>query len=274
MSLRGGNRFPAAEGPFWRLARTMLAHRRPDNGIHHYHQAARAAYQTSTMAALLDGIYDGDVTIAELLRHGDFGLGTFNHLDGEMLVLGGVCYRLRADGTVTVASEADRTPFATVTWFQPDTTLAIAVPTQRATLTERIDGTLGSRNLIVAVRANGHFSRIDTRTVAEQHQPYPPLTEVTTGQQEATFTDIDGTVAGYRMPDYEQGIAVAGYHLHFIDAARQHGGHAFDFELERGTVEISVLSEFHLSLPRTAQFLQADLDKTDVAAQIRQAESD
>ena len=259
-------------GGFRRWARTMLAHRRPDNGIHQDHEAGRAVYQTSTMGALLDGIYDGDVTIAELLRHGDFGLGTFNHLDGEMLVLDGVCYRLRADGTATAAGETDRTPFATVTWFQADTTLAISVPTDRAALAERIDESLQSRNLIVAVRANGHFSRIHTRTVTEQHKPYPPLTEATSGQREATFTDVDGTVAGFRMPDYEQGISVAGYHLHYIDAARHRGGHAFDFELERGTVEISVLSELHLSLPRTPQFLQADLDPADVNERIRRTE--
>jgi acetolactate decarboxylase len=33
--------------------------------------------------------------VRELLRHGDFGLGTFNRLDGEMLVNDGVCYQLR-----------------------------------------------------------------------------------------------------------------------------------------------------------------------------------
>src|ERR1700722_19599243 len=76
------------------------------------HRRSSEVYQTSTMGALLDGVYDGDVTIRELLQHGDFGLGTFNGLDGEMLVLDGVCYQLRGDGSAQVADADQRTPFA------------------------------------------------------------------------------------------------------------------------------------------------------------------
>src|SRR5258708_21827577 len=89
-------------------------------------------YQSSTMGALLDGVYDGDVTIAEILHHGDFGLGTFNHLDGEMVILDGICYHLRADGSATVADDADRTPFAAVTRFTTDHILVLTDPTNRA----------------------------------------------------------------------------------------------------------------------------------------------
>ena len=111
---------------------------------------------------------------------------------------------------------------------------------------------------MVAVRITGDFSMIRTRTVTEQHQPYRPFTEATQVQQEVTFVDVTGTLAGFRMPEFEQGISVAGYHSHFIDAARQHGGHALDYLLVRGTVEISVRSELHLSLQRTPQSDFAD----------------
>jgi acetolactate decarboxylase len=113
---------------------------------------------------------------------------------------------------------------------------------------------------------------IRTRTVTEQHQPYRPFTEATRDQQELTFVDVTGTLAGFRMPEFEQGISVAGYHSHFIDAARQHGGHALDYRLVRGIVEISVRSELHLSLQRTPQFLGAELNSADVDSQIRQTE--
>ena len=99
----------SAAGVLRGWARAMLAHRHGSE-----------VYQTSTMGALLDGVYDGDVTIRELLRHGDFGLGTFNGLDGEMLVVDGVCYQLRGDGSARVADPEQRTPFAVVTWFAAD----------------------------------------------------------------------------------------------------------------------------------------------------------
>lgn len=236
------------------------------------HRHGSAIFQTSTMGALLDGVYEGDVTVRELLRHGDFGLGTFNRLDGEMLVLDGVCYQLRGDGSATIADFDELTPFAAVTWFHPDRTIDVSTPQDRAALKARIDEALESTNLMVAVRVTGHFSVIRTRTVTEQHPPYRPFTEATQDQQEVTFTDVTGTLAGFRMPDYEQGISVAGYHSHFIDADRRHGGHTLDYQLVRGTVEIGVRSELHLSLQRTPQFLGAELNQANLDSQIRRTE--
>lgn len=244
-----------------RWARVMLAHRH-----------GREVYQTSTMGALLQGVYDGNVPIRELLHHGDFGLGTFNRLDGEMLVLDGVCYQLRSDGSATIADPEQKTPFAVVTWFHADHILQVSAPCDRAAVKALIDGALESTNLMVAVRVVGEFSMIRTRTVTEQHQPYRPFTEATQDQQEVTFEDVTGTLAGFRMPEFEQGISVAGYHSHFLDEDHHHGGHALDYRLVRGTVEISVRSELHLSLQRTSEFLSADLTGGDIDGQIRQTE--
>jgi alpha-acetolactate decarboxylase len=87
-----------AHDHFRHWAATLLAHQHASVGCD------AEVYQFSTISALLEGVYDGDVTVAEILRHGDFGLGTFNHLDGEMVIFDGVCYRLRFDGTATRAA--------------------------------------------------------------------------------------------------------------------------------------------------------------------------
>lgn len=253
-------------------ARTMLAHMGGRHGAREEARPAHEIYQTSTMAALVDGVYDGDVTIGELLRHGDFGLGTFNHLDGEMVIVDGVCHHLRADGSASVAADSDLTPFAAVTWFRPDTTIPVRTSTDRDALTALIDDALSSENIVYAVRVEGTFGEVRTRTVMEQHPPYPSLTEAAEGQRESSFHDVTGTLAGYRTPDYEQGIAVAGYHMHFIDDARRHGGHVLDYRLDHGAIAICAESELHLSLPRTPQFLAANLTSEGLARQIRQAE--
>jgi acetolactate decarboxylase len=239
------------------------------------HQHGSQIFQTSTMGALLDGVYEGDVTVRELLRHGDFGLGTFNRLDGEMLVVDGVCYQLRGDGSAAIADVDELTPFAAVTWFRPHRKIDVAASHHRAALKARIDEALESTNLMVAVRVTGDFSMIRTRNVTKQHPPYRPFTEATQDQQEVTLVDVSGTLAGFRMPDYyEHGISEAGYHAHFIDADRRQGGHTLDYHLVRGTVEIGVLSELHLSLQRTPQFLAAELKQADLDSQIRQTERD
>jgi len=262
----------AGSGPgtdFRRFAKTVLSHH---HGAPHSQHAAAEVYQTSTMAALLDGIYDGEVSIGELLGHGDFGLGTFNHLDGEMVVLGGVCHHLRADGSASIAAADDHTPFAAVTWFQPEVTVPLTEPASRADVQGRIDAALATSNLIQAIRITGMFSVVTTRTVMAQTPPYPPLTEATEGQRVTEFRDVTGTLAGFRTPDYEQGISVPGYHLHFIDESRKHGGHALDFEIRQGTATIAASSELHLSLPRTPAFLTANMSMANIAQQIHQTE--
>jgi len=251
---------PTAPERFRHWAAALLAHRNAE------------VYQFSTISALLDGVYDGDVTVAEILRHGDFGLGTFNHLDGEMVILEGVCYRLRADGTATRAAQDDLTPFAAVTRFHTDIEIAICDRTDRADVIAAIDRKLASANLLYAIKVTGRFAELRTRTVMAQQQPYPPLTKATEDQAETRITDATGTLVGFRTPDFEQGISVAGYHLHFLNNDRTGGGHVLDFELEHGQVAISGASQLHLSLPTSGAFLDARLAGDDLHEQIKKAE--
>ena len=250
----------------------MLAHRTIDDCIHHDAAQARTLYQTSTMAALVDGIFDGSTTIAELLEHGDFGIGTFNHLDGEMIVNEGVCFHLFSSGEARVASPDDLTPFAAVTTFEADTTFDVRTPTSRIDLLAQIDERLSSENLFYGIRVTGHFATVASRTATKQEAPYPSLPEATATEAERTFPNASGVLVGFRTPDYEQGISVAGYHLHFLNDEHSEGGHAFDFVLDDGVVEISTVSELRLSLPTSGPFLTADLNSKDMDEGIRKSE--
>jgi alpha-acetolactate decarboxylase len=247
---------------FRHWATKLLAHQQGDGQV----------YQFSTISALLEGVYDGDVTVADLLRRGDFGLGTFNHLDGEMVILDGVCYRLSADGTASRAAPTDLTPFAAVTRFHEDFGITMQTRTHRTELTGAIDDRIKSANLIYAIRITGQFSEIHTRTVMAQKPPYPPLTQATEDQAERVVTDVPGTVVGFRTPDFEQGISVAGYHLHFLNQDRMGGGHILDFSLEHGEVAVSGASQLHLSLPTSGPFLDVQLSGADLAERINKAE--
>jgi len=235
--------------------------------------AAGEVFQYSTLEALLGGVYDGEVTVAELLAHGDFGLGTFNSLDGEMIILDGICFQLRSDGTARVASHAERTPFAAVTYFSPQTLTTVDTPTTYQDLDALVSKQIPSANLTYALKITGHFSTVRTRTVARQHKPYPTLSEAAEGQVETKFTEIAGTLAGYLSPSYEQGITVAGYHLHFLDESRARGGHCLDFTLTAGTVAIDTITDLHLSLPHSGAFLSTPMPPGGaVDEQIRKAE--
>jgi acetolactate decarboxylase len=263
------------EGHCLHFARSLVAHARDRHSVAPGRDpvAAREIYQSSTMAALLDGVYDGGVTYGELELHGDFGLGTFNALDGEMLAVDGVYFHLHADGSVDRVRPDEKTPFAAVTFFRGDEQQHCTGPIGRLELEAVLDEMAPSQNVFAAVRIDGRFERVATRTVTRQSHPYRPLAEATASQTVNEWSDLAGTIVGFRSPDYAQGLSVAGYHLHFIDHDRRRGGHLLDFVLAEGTLQIDTESGLHLELPQTREFLEDDLSGHDVDREIRSAES-
>ena len=85
-----------------------------------------------------------------------------------------------------------------------------------------------------AVMIQGEFSYVKTRSVPAQEKPYPPLAEVTKNQPTFEFTDVTGTMVGFRCPPYVTGINVPGYHLHFLTDDRTAGGHLLEFTVAPG----------------------------------------
>lgn len=229
-------------------------------------------FQSSLMTALLDGIYDGELSIGELLGHGNFGIGTFNALDGEMIILDGVCYQLRGDGTAEVASLDQLSPFAIATNFVPRLQLKAPDNLKRSELSEFITSHLPSENFMYAVRITGHFHDVRVRTVSKQHKPYRPMTEATLDDAELHFEDVRGTVGGFRTPVYEKGIGVPGCHVHFVNEAKTKGGHVLDFTLAEGTVEVCPGTDLELHLPLTQEFSNASLAPDDLDQQIHDTE--
>jgi len=219
----------------------------------------RLLFQTSTLQALMNGVYDGDLTFQELARHGDFGLGTFNGLDGEMIGLDGKFYQIKADGRVLLVPGDMKTPFAEVTFFKATKVHMLEKPLTYQQLTDYITTLLPSPNLLYAIKIEGFFPYVKTRSVPCQHKPYPPLVEVAKKQSEFEFTKVRGVIVAFRYPQYLAGVNLAGYHCHFITADRRCGGHLLDCRVEGATVSVAAISNLDLRLPRTPEFLQTDL---------------
>ncbi|QHI95736.1 acetolactate decarboxylase [Aristophania vespae] len=229
-------------------------------------------YQTSTMAALLDAVYDGDMTLDSLLEHGDFGLGTFNALDGEMIVAEGVVKQFRAEGVASSASGDLKTPFASVTFFEPEITVTLDKPCNKEAFEAKVNELLANPNLFGAIRFTGEFETVDTRTVFCQCKPYPHMLDVVAKQPTFTMNNISGTMLGFRTPSYMQGINVAGYHLHVLSDDGKHGGHVTDYIVKKGKLEIARISDLEIALPRTKEFAEADLSPENLSESIRTAE--
>ncbi|HEV3164177.1 MAG TPA: acetolactate decarboxylase [Isosphaeraceae bacterium] len=238
----------------WRLHhRASVAAALPDASALH------EIFQNSTINALLEGVYDGSMTYGELRKHGDFGLGTFNALDGEMIAFDGDFYQVKADGVPYPVADDQRTPFATVLFFRPTVTRTVDGPLDHVALQALIEGLMEGPNLFYAVRLHGRFSMVTTRSVPRQEKPYRHLDEVAKAQSVFHLTDVRGTLAGFRFPDYTRGLNVPGFHLHFLTDDRQAGGHVLELRLEHGELAIDSTANFHLELPTDAAFLHADL---------------
>ena len=207
-------------------------------------------FQASTIAALLEGAYEGDLSFAELAEHGDLGLGTLNGLDGEMIALDGRFYRADVDGAVSEVDAATKTPFAVVADFTPSIDLEIEESLEHGALLARLDQAIPADTASCAIRIDGRFELVRARSVPRQSPPYRPLTEVVAEQHVFELADVAGTMLGFRFPDYAEGIEVSGYHLHFIGEDRSRGGHVLGSRSAgRLRLRVDPSSELHVELP-------------------------
>lgn len=215
--------------------------------------------QVSTIDALLAGAYDGQMTLGQLKTHGNLGLGTFDALEGEMIVIDGAVYQARVDGAVYEIPDNATTPFAAVVNFDADQAAQLRGPLSDEALQAQIDNLAPNKNLFLAFRADGTFPTLKVRSVPKQEKPYPPLADVVKHQAVFEYTNVAGTVLGFRCPAFVKGINVPDYHLHFISTDRKIGGHVLDLTLKDATLQLDACNQFQLVLTDQENFSGLDL---------------
>jgi acetolactate decarboxylase len=232
----------------------------------HAERDPHVLFQASTIGALLDGSFEGDVSLAELAEHGDLGLGTLNHLDGEMIAIDGRFYRADVEGNVTEVPNDERTPFAVVVPFASAIQFDLEGSLDHDRLLSEIDRRIPADAASCAVRIDGRFELVRARSVPRQDPPYRPLTEVVEAQHVFELTEVDGTVLGFRFPEYAEGIEVSGWHLHFISEDRKRGGHVLDSRAETAHIQLDPSEELHVELPPGIDLADPEAAKATHAA--------
>ena len=252
---------------------------RTGESIEHVIQAALIAeldiehhtiFQISTATALVEGVYQGCVSVGEIKKHGDFGLGTFDSLDGEGIMLDGEVWQAKGDGTLRKVSDNTLAPFWVVTSFKPDRTLFLSKISSWEGLCAQIDKERKSENILFSIHLSGVFSSIDYRVACKTN---PGTDLVTATQQQAMFhlEHCEGDLIGFWSPHYAKTLNVPGYHLHFLSKDRRHAGHVLELKAESLHLELSEENHLHVALPESKAFLQADLS-ADPAAALAKAE--
>jgi acetolactate decarboxylase len=217
-------------------------------GLAHDPTVEHTAFQAGTLDALMAGSYDGDLTVGELLSHGDLGIGTVAALDGELVVVDGAAFVVDGDARVHRVPDERTTPFAVVCRFAPIAQEVLDGPLPLAGLHDCIERLAPTGAEVLAVRVDGVFSQLRLRSVARQQRPYPPLAEVTAHQREWEVPHVEGSLVGFRFPDASAGPEVPGFHLHFLAADRRTGGHVLDLVLGSGRLWVDVADELHVEL--------------------------
>jgi acetolactate decarboxylase len=190
-----------------------------------------------------------------LLDYGDLGIGTFDRMEGEMVMVDGTIYQAKADGRVYTPDLENRTPLATVCRFHPEETWTFSEPVDFAALERAIDAKATNLNVFCAVRVEGAFSYMKTHALQIQSKPYPPTADVVRACVQFEMRNVSGTIVGFRCPPYVKGVNDIGYHLHFLSDDKTQGGHIREFVMDRGTCAINICSNHVVILPENGAAL-------------------
>ena len=233
------------------------------------HADRGSMYQVSTMNALAQGAFEGIQPVSELKKHGDFGIGTFDGLDGEMIVLNGNVYHAMANGSVRIAMDSETTPFSEVAYFNRDFSVTEDHLLNYSEFASDLSAKLPSENGIYSVKIHAEFPSITVRAIPRQEPPYISLLAASANESVYTYQNMTGTIVGFYEPEYLSGVGAPGYHLHFISDDGKHGGHILDMTVPSGTVaEFGTLHGFTMILPEPGAPTKPDPGRnltTDIA---------
>ena len=233
-------------------------------------RGGNAVFLSAPIVALVEGFYVENTTLAVIKEHGDFGLGTFNYLDGEMVILDGNVYQIRSDGDVYSVKDDEQSPFACVTFFSPDTFDDIEENQTPKRFHDLLNALIPSENMLYAIRIDGAFSHVRARAVPRSEN-YKPLVEATANQPVFDFSDVQGCLAGFYTPRFMESLNAPGYHMHFLTEDRRHGGHLIECALRKARIGMQHVPKLDLGLPITLDFLTADLTR-DISKDLDKAE--
>lgn len=224
-------------------------------------EARDALVQYSLIAALAAGDYADGFQLRKILQDGDFGIGTFDHLDGELMLLDGEMYQASADGTVRKVDLKGSTPFAAVTFFDEDGRLEGVRAASLEDLDEQLDRKLPRRNVPYAIRIDGAFSELTLRSVPRQSPPFRPLVEVARQQTTWQKQNVRGTLLGFRCPAWVGTLNVAGYHWHFLSDDHTVAGHVLACQFDNALLRYDECTSLVIRLPQSTAFDRFDKDK-------------
>jgi len=236
---------------------------------------SESIYQVALLQSLAQGYFDGSITVGDLKTHGDTGIGTFDGLNGEMIVLDGVVYQAIGDGSVVIPDDDETVPFSNVTFFEEDISLPVSGIEDMASLQAVLNEAVSEHgaNLFYMVKIPGTFSSIKVRSEFKQEKPYRNLdVALAADQNEFDYEDVRGRMVGLYCPNYMGDLNSVGWHFHFLTEDYAKGGHVLQVSVGEATALLDSTPGFELFLPEEEVFQNMELSK-DMDEAIHKAET-
>ena len=219
---------------------------------------ANKMFQVSTLQALSLGYTRPVIKVSDLLTKGDTGLGTFESLNGEMIILDGKCFQASDEGDTSQVNPDLGVPFASVSTLRDCRCAALQqipdLAALKVLLTQKIEEVFGLNSMHIA-RIDGMFTKISASSESPLIAHHVPLKEMLSlTQNEFFFDNIEGTLVCIYYPDYMNGINETGWHFHFLSKDYKKGGHVIEAGILSGEARISRISSLEILLPEDPAF--------------------
>ena len=232
-------------------------------------------FQVSTLQALMQGYYYPVSTVGELKENGDFGIGCFEGVNGELIMVDGVVYQAIYDSSILVPDNNATIPYTTVTFFNADISTDFENISSIDVLKEQLNKIVNENgnNVFYFVRIDGTFDTLYYRSEYAQKEPYKTLAKAMETDQ--TFFNKEnetGTIVGLYCPDFMDKLNSSGWHFHFITADKKNGGHLLNASAKNVSVQLDKKTTFKMILPEEEKFQKFQLSK-DMSKDIHEVET-
>jgi len=231
------------------LAHSLLVDRISGDQVEGLAHTRGDLVQVHTISSLMEGHYDGEVTVGQLRGRGSFGVGTLQGLDGELVVVDGEFWNIGTDGMAHVPADDALVPFAVLADLDDPVTFTLEGPLPHSAFEAEIHRRLPDPDACWAIVATGRFESVTFRSVAHQTPPYRPFAEVLLTDEVLLHDSLDATLVGFCFPDWASDLDAPGFHFHMLSADHRTGGHVYDHTAARAEVRVARCRSMHLEVP-------------------------
>ncbi len=220
-------------------------------------------YQYNIWAAFVNKVFDGQLKVSELKEHGNIGLGSFDYLDGELIMLDGIAYRVREDGVISEGKDNDEIVYADACFFKTDTAVVLNNFMNYDSLRNQLNQQLPTANHFYAFKIQGVFDSVTLGGLHKQSTPFKQGLDVLIPQRPVFKGQyVAGTMVGFFCPQFIGDINTAAYHFHFISDDKKLGGHVMEISSgKKLTVNLQKLLHYQFDMPASPAFDTVRFDK-------------